>query len=209
MTISNNSISVEGTNNDFYFDVAKAENGYSIKSAKDIYIGATKYDNHLSTSATDTYVSNISIDSDGNAVIGATFDNGTVTLRYNKSSGQERFRFYKSGQEAISLFKLDDGQGGGGETPVAVTSVTVTPATASVEVNKTVQLSASVLPANATDPTVTWSSDKENIAVVSANGLVTAKAEGSAVISATAANGTTMVKFPCRDAKFCVSTNVP
>ncbi|MDR1990371.1 MAG: Ig-like domain-containing protein, partial [Acidobacteriaceae bacterium] len=42
---------------------------------------------------------------------------------------------------------------------VAVTGVTVTPATASVALGGSVQLTATVLPANATDTSVTWSSD--------------------------------------------------
>lgn len=77
-------------------------------------------------------------------------------------------------------------------TNVAVTSVTVSPAQSSLEVgrdddqNKTVQLTAEVLPANATNKAVTWTSEDPTIATVSETGIVTAIAEGSATIKATA-----------------------
>ncbi len=47
-------------------------------------------------------------------------------------------------------------------------------------------LTATVKPDNATDKTVTWTSNKTDIATVSANGEVTAIAKGSATIKATA-----------------------
>ena len=50
----------------------------------------------------------------------------------------------------------------------------------------TVQLSANVAPENAMDKAITWNSSAEAVAVVDANGLVTAVADGEATISATA-----------------------
>ena len=68
---------------------------------------------------------------------------------------------------------------------VAVTSVSV--ANATVKINKTVQLTATVLPVDATNKNVTWSvkEGSEAYAEVSATGVVTGKAEGNAVIVAT------------------------
>lgn len=57
---------------------------------------------------------------------------------------------------------------------------------AELEVGKTLQLTASVLPADADDTTVTWSSSDETLAIVSASGLVEALAVGEVVITATA-----------------------
>ena len=54
----------------------------------------------------------------------------------------------------------------------SVTSVTVTPSTATVSVGQTVQLTAKVVTANFAPQTVTWSSDSE-FATVTASGLVT------------------------------------
>ena len=71
---------------------------------------------------------------------------------------------------------------------VPVASVEVTPATASVSVGTAVQLTATAKDA-AGQPlsgrTFTWSTDAPSIATVSASGLVTGGAEGSATITAT------------------------
>lgn len=69
------------------------------------------------------------------------------------------------------------------DVPVASVSV----ANATVKVNKTVQLAATVLPINASNKNVTWSvkAGSEAIAEVNETGLVTGKAEGEAVIVAT------------------------
>lgn len=69
-------------------------------------------------------------------------------------------------------------------TPVLVTSIAVAPATKSLVVDETVELSATV--SAATDRTYTWSSSDESVATVSAEGVVTAISVGEATISATA-----------------------
>lgn len=72
---------------------------------------------------------------------------------------------------------------------VAVTSVTVSPKTLNLEVGQTGTLTATVMPDNATDKTVTWTSNNDKVATVAADGTVTAVGEGTATITATAANG--------------------
>ncbi|MGO0684086.1 phage tail tube protein [Pseudomonas fulva] len=67
---------------------------------------------------------------------------------------------------------------------VPVTSVAVTPGTASIAVGATRQLSASATPAQA-GQNVTWSSSAPSVATVSSSGLVTGVSAGSAVITAT------------------------
>ena len=70
---------------------------------------------------------------------------------------------------------------------VAVTSLTLDKATLTMKVgDAAVTLTATVAPDNATDKTVTWSSNKEDVATVDANGLVTAVAMGTAIITAKA-----------------------
>lgn len=68
---------------------------------------------------------------------------------------------------------------------VYVDAVTVTPATATLNVGGKVTLTADVTPANATNKTVTWDSSNAAVATV-ANGVVTAVAAGEAIITATA-----------------------
>jgi hypothetical protein len=74
---------------------------------------------------------------------------------------------------------------------IAVTSVAVTPATLDLKVGGTATLAATVAPEDATDKTVTWSSNATEIAEVNAStGEVTAKALGEATITATAGGQT-------------------
>src|SRR5690606_26746997 len=68
---------------------------------------------------------------------------------------------------------------------VPVTSVTVT-GTSAIKVGETTQLIAAVLPLDATNKTVTWSSSNQTIATVSNSGLVTALKVGTVTITATA-----------------------
>lgn len=68
---------------------------------------------------------------------------------------------------------------------VAVTSVVVTPSTLSLKEGESRLLSVEVLPSNATNKTVTWTSTNPEVATVS-NGNVVAVKEGSATIKATA-----------------------
>lgn len=71
---------------------------------------------------------------------------------------------------------------------IAVTGVTVSPTSLSLEVGNTGTITATVSPSTATDKTVTWTSSAPTIASVS-NGIVTAKAAGNATITATTQDG--------------------
>jgi hypothetical protein len=53
----------------------------------------------------------------------------------------------------------------------------------------TLQMTATVLPAEATDPSITWSVDDEAIATIDENGLLTAVADGDVTVTATANDG--------------------
>lgn len=61
---------------------------------------------------------------------------------------------------------------------IPVTSVSITPRTAQLEAGKTLTLVETVLPEDATDKSVSWSSTDEKVATVDENGLVTAVAGG-------------------------------
>ena len=83
-------------------------------------------------------------------------------------------------------------------TSVSVASVTVSPATPSVTVGQTVQLSATMKDANSntlTGRTATWVSSNTNVATVTGSGLVTGVTAGTATITATSEgkNGTATV----------------
>ena len=102
VTVTNNVIMATDA---ISFTITAKDGGYSIKSYSGLYIGNTSDANILKTSPSDDYVNAISFDEDGNAdVVSAE-----TYLRYNATSNQDRFRYYKSSsyanQEAIKLFK--------------------------------------------------------------------------------------------------------
>lgn len=80
---------------------------------------------------------------------------------------------------------------------VTLLSIKLNKSTLSLIVGQTETLKATISPNNATDQAYTWSSDDTAIATVDANGKVTAVAVGTAVISATANNGSG-VKGVCK-----------
>lgn len=73
---------------------------------------------------------------------------------------------------------------------VYVDGITLSETSAELHEGETKQLTATVSPENADNKTVTWTSSNAAIATVSETGLVTAKAEGNAVITATSNDGT-------------------
>lgn len=72
------------------------------------------------------------------------------------------------------------------EQTVPVTSVSITQTTVEMVIGETFQLDASVLPSDATDKTVSWTSSQQSVATVSSSGLVTAITEGISTITAVA-----------------------
>lgn len=72
---------------------------------------------------------------------------------------------------------------------IAVTGVALVPSTAAVEVGGKVQLQAVVVPANASNKAVTYSSSATGKATVNATGEVTGVASGSATITVTTSDG--------------------
>ena len=83
------------------FTIAKTGNNYTIKSASGYYIGRTSNSNGFNSSTSDAYTNTIAYSS------GITItSSGGPTLQYYSTSGQERFRFYSSSQNAVALYKL-------------------------------------------------------------------------------------------------------
>ena len=100
-----NYIVKDNNTNKAYF-VIDTVNGY-IKSSSGQYISQTSYGNGIVTSTTpsEDYQNTFSF-SNGNVVITRTINAQTVTLRYNSASNQLKFRYFKSGQQDIQLYKF-------------------------------------------------------------------------------------------------------
>ena len=77
----------------------------------------------------------------------------------------------------------------GGGTVIPVSTVSLSPGTATIAQGKTLKLKAYVTPSNASVRTVTWSSTNESVATVSTNGTVTGVKPGTATIQALSVSG--------------------
>ncbi len=108
VTISNGKIASTSTTDaaSFTIDVSQG----TIKSASKYYIGNKSNSNALSASTSEAYTNTLSIETNGDATI---VSSGGAYLRYNATSGQDRFRYFKSStytsQKAIQLYKLEQG----------------------------------------------------------------------------------------------------
>ena len=104
VNIVNNCIVANETTKASLFTIV---NNGKITSASGSYIGVSSYANSLKQDDNATmYTNSITIE-DGNADIAInTGTSGYMHLKYNKDSNQNRFRYYKSGQQDIQLYKL-------------------------------------------------------------------------------------------------------
>ena len=73
-------------------------------------------------------------------------------------------------------------------TETKVTTITLNPTSATLEVGATQTITATIAPSDALDTNITWTSSDPSIATVDANGVVTAVAAGTVTITATNTN---------------------
>ncbi|OXB03676.1 Ig-like domain-containing protein [Flavobacterium pectinovorum] len=120
-------------------------------------------------------------------IAGSPAGNGTYcNMNYSNRGGSAT-----TDQElsAIGTFSWTQSTSCSGTPIIAVTGVSVAPSTASLGIGATQQLTPTVAPANATNKTVTYSSNNTGVATVNGSGLVTAIAAGSATITVTTQDG--------------------
>lgn len=104
VTISNNKIEVTDALMKSVFTIEPSTTGkYSIKAANGSYIGKTANSNGLDAKTT-KLDHTLGID---NGVLSVKSSGGPA-LKYNSNNDQKRFRYYKSGQKDIQLYKLDN-----------------------------------------------------------------------------------------------------
>ena len=88
-------------------------------------------------------------------------------------------------QDFSSIVELDP-------DPILATSISLNMISAELNTGGTLQLTATVLPSNATNKTVTWTTSNSSVATVSSNGLVSAITQGTATITATTTDGSNL-----------------
>lgn len=108
----------------------------------------------------------VSVDGDGNIVANSP---GTAVIRVTVADG-----IY----DEVTIVVVG---------AVPVTGVELDMSEAGLSIGETIQLNASVVPADATNQAVSWSSSNEGVVTVDENGLVTAEGEGTATITVTTA----------------------
>ena len=158
----------------FYIDITAG----TIKSASGSYIGRSGDSNGLNSSTTEAYTNTISIDDNGKAVV---VSSGGAYLRYNATSGQDRFRYFKSStytsQKAIALYALETTA----RTPAELSFAS---STAEAFVGQT-GFTGPQLTKNPADISVTWESDATDVAYIKPDGsLIDLKKAGTAKITA-------------------------
>ena len=108
VTISDGKIlATDDTNAAKFTIVSNGDGTYTIKSASGYYIGRNTAKNGLDSNPTTAYTNTITY-TNGKVVI-ASSNKSDYSLQYNKSSGQTRFRYFGSAQQAIALYKYTDG----------------------------------------------------------------------------------------------------
>lgn len=184
VTISDNVIEASDETNSAKFTIAPYSTGYSIQSNSGKYIGETTYDNDLDESADMKYVNTISFSSGTVSIKGTGNSSGTyVALKYNSSAS--RFRYYKSGQSDIALYKKGSGVNYTSYITTCCTSWTAPTLTYPTELEEN-GTAMPQLGAGTTHGTVTYASSNPSIlSVNSTTGEISAQAPGTATVTAT------------------------
>lgn len=92
---------------------------------------------------------------------------------------------------SVNVPETNEGGDNEGETTVEVTSLSLNKTSLSLKIDETATLKATVLPNNATNKNVVWSSSDNGKATVT-NGVVTALAEGDVTITASSESNTSI-----------------
>lgn len=107
ITISNSTIAVTTETEAIEFTIATSStaDAYTIQSKSGLYMGQTSNANGLQSNSTTTYDNTFSLNTDGSVNIVS----GGAYLRFNTTTDQDRFRYFKSStytsQKAITLYK--------------------------------------------------------------------------------------------------------
>ncbi|MCL2803976.1 MAG: Ig-like domain-containing protein [Micrococcales bacterium] len=126
----------------------------------------------------------ITADAPASGMVFDTWTGGNGGTFTNANNATTTFTMPANNATVTATYKPDT------PAPVLVTAISITGGTAITAKDGTLQLTANVTPAGATDKSVTWSIDAGAAAAsVDAGGLVTALADGTVTVRATANDG--------------------
>jgi glucosylceramidase len=137
----------------------------------------------VATSTTNNNVAVAGFKNPDGSLILVSLNQGTTSANVKIVSGSSAFNYTIPPASAVTFSWATN------ETVVPVTSISVTPTNASIIVNNTTQLTATIAPANATNTNVNWDSSNTTVAIVNSSGLVTGIKPGTATITAKSQDG--------------------
>ena len=158
------------------------------------------------------YVAGEALDTKGIKVV-ATFKSGekrNIVTSY-KVSGYDK---NKAGQQTVTLtytsagVTVKDSFNVNVQKNVPVQSVKLNKSSVSVKIGKTSTLTATVLPEDANNKKVTFTSSNTAVATVSSSGKITGKSAGTAVITATSQDGSHTAKCTVTVRDYPVALNI-
>lgn len=179
---------VATTANAMEFVLGKSGDNWTLTSTTGTKLGKASNSGDVKTDGTLTHT--ISIDATTHdAYVTNTADNSDgYTIRYNAQS--PRFSYYKS-SSTVARAQLYRRIAGQGPLPVDVESVSLNADEVNLRVGDDAQLEVTVLPADATDKSVTWTSSDATVASVN-GGAISALKEGTTTITVTSVANPTL-----------------
>ena len=147
-----------------------ASNSISIAATTQLTVGYTPNDTNVKNVTYTSSNTSVATVSNTGLVTGVTQGSATITASAQASSGTV------SATTTITV------------TPIAVTSVSLSSNSETIKVGKTVTLTPTISPSNATNKNVTWTSSDTSVATVS-GGTVTGVAAGTTIITVKTVDG--------------------
>ena len=205
VTISENQIIGKSAIDAAVFEISAFENGYSIRAVGNTgYIGQTSNANGLMVGET-AYANTITLDEDGNANIVS----GGAYLRYNASSDQTRFRYFKSSsytsQKPVALYLLE---GSGAVDPRSDVTLAFSPAEPEA-ISLGDEFTEPTLTKTPSETPVTYSvaTEPSGIATINAEtGVLDITGVGTITVTASVSDETT---YKPASASYTLTVNVP
>ncbi|GJM63061.1 family 16 glycosylhydrolase [Persicobacter diffluens] len=112
------------------------------------------------------------------------FKKGSLTFTTANAVKQYKLWFWSAGEAFVDNFNISEG----GDSNVAVESVSLSSSSAQLQIGESINLQATVSPSNATNTNVSWTSSNKQVASVN-NGKIVGLAQGNATITVTTADG--------------------
>ncbi|MDO4197131.1 MAG: Ig-like domain-containing protein, partial [Prevotellaceae bacterium] len=140
-------------------------------------------DSSVSSGEDKAYVSNIHYGARDLAISGAT----SATLNPSLVVGRSDCYCVISYSNSTTVLQSDNITLG-----IVATSISLNRNTLQLKVGETYTLTATILPEDVSNKTVSWSSSNTSVVTVSSSGLVTAKSNGNATITAKTSDGTNL-----------------